>query len=35
MKQKIKEEVYELVNEKYPVADIIMDGSSLVIYGEK
>src|SRR6185437_6255884 len=35
MRQKIKEEVYELVNEKYPVADIIMDGSSLVIYGEK
>lgn len=35
MKQKIKEEVYELVNEKYPAGNIMMDGSSLVIYGEK
>jgi len=35
MKEKIKNEVYELVNEKYPGGNIIMDGSSLVIYGEK
>lgn len=35
MKEKIKEEVYELVNEKYPAGNIIMDGSSIVIYGEK
>lgn len=35
MKEKIKEQVYELVNEKYPGGDIIMEGSALVIYGEK
>lgn len=35
MKSKIKEEVYQLVNEKYPGENIIMDGSSLIIYGEK
>ena len=35
MKEKIKNEVYELVNEKYPGGNIKMDGSSLVIYGEK
>lgn len=35
MKEKIKEEVYELVHEKYPQENIIMAGSSLIIYGEK
>lgn len=35
MKEKIKAEVYELVNEKYPGENIIMDGSSIVVYGEK
>ena len=35
MKSKIKKEVYQLVNEKYPGENIIMEGSSLVIYGEK
>jgi len=35
MKEKIKEEVYEMVNEKYSSENIIMDGSSLIIYGEK
>jgi len=35
MKEKIKREVYEMVNEKYPAENIIMDGSSLIIYGEK
>ncbi len=31
----IKKEVYELVNAKYPTGNIIMDGSCLLIYGEK
>ncbi|MEO8151000.1 MAG: methyltransferase domain-containing protein [Bacteroidia bacterium] len=35
MKDKIKREVYELVNAKYPDGNVIMDGSSLLIYGEK
>ena len=35
MKDKIKREVYELVNEKYPHGNVIMDGSALLIYGEK
>lgn len=35
MSAKIKKEVYELVNEKYPDGNVIMDGSALLIYGEK
>lgn len=35
MKQKIKEEVYQLVNQKYPNTPIVIDSSALVIYGEK
>ncbi|MBP9924363.1 MAG: methyltransferase domain-containing protein [Cyclobacteriaceae bacterium] len=35
MKDKIKREVYELVNKKYPDGNVIMDGSALIIYGEK
>ena len=35
MKDKIKREVYELVNEKCQDGKLIMDGSSLLIYGEK
>jgi len=35
MKDKIKREVYELINDRYPDGNIIMDGSSLLIYGEK
>jgi ubiquinone/menaquinone biosynthesis C-methylase UbiE len=35
MKDKIKREVYELINEKYPDGNVIMDGSALIIYGEK
>ncbi len=35
MKQKIKEEVYSLVNQKYPDNNVIIDSSALVIYGEK
>ena len=35
MRKKIKGEVSELVNEKYPGENIIMHGTSIVIYGEK
>lgn len=35
MRQKIKEEVYSLVNQKYPDNNVIIDSSALVIYGEK
>ena len=35
LKSKIKKEVYALVNNKFPDGDILMDGSALVIYGEK
>ena len=35
MKEKIKEEVYELINEKYPSGNVILDGSAIIIYGEK
>jgi ubiquinone/menaquinone biosynthesis C-methylase UbiE len=35
MKEKIKQEVYGLVNEKYPEGNVIIEGNSLIIYGEK
>lgn len=35
MKEKIKQEVYQVVNQKYPDGNIIIDASALVIYGEK
>jgi ubiquinone/menaquinone biosynthesis C-methylase UbiE len=35
MRQKIKEEVYSLVNQKYADDNVIIDSSALVIYGEK
>ncbi|MEO8516693.1 MAG: class I SAM-dependent methyltransferase [Flavobacterium sp.] len=35
MKDKIKRDVYELINKKYPDGNVIMDGSALLIYGEK
>jgi len=35
LKDKIKREVYELINEKYPDGNVIMDGCSLLIYAEK
>lgn len=35
MKQKIKDEVYALVNQKYPDNNVVIDSSALVIYGEK
>jgi ubiquinone/menaquinone biosynthesis C-methylase UbiE len=34
-KAKIKEEVYEAVNERFPDGNIAFDASALVIYGEK
>jgi ubiquinone/menaquinone biosynthesis C-methylase UbiE len=35
MKEKIKKEVYQVVSEKYPDGNIVIDSSALVIYGEK
>ncbi|MEO5777177.1 MAG: class I SAM-dependent methyltransferase [Flavobacterium sp.] len=35
MKEKIKKEVYQLVNEKYPDGNVQIDSSALIIYGEK
>ena len=35
MKVKIKGEVYQAVNQKYPDGNILIDSSALVIYGEK
>lgn len=35
MKEEIKREVYEVVNQKYPDGNIQIDSSALVIYGEK
>ena len=35
MKEKIKNEVYNLIREKYPDGNVIIDASALVVYGEK
>ncbi len=35
MKEKIKSEVYQLVNQKYPDGNVVIDSSALIIYGEK
>lgn len=35
MREKIKREVYELVNQKYPDGNVNIDSSAFVIYGEK
>jgi ubiquinone/menaquinone biosynthesis C-methylase UbiE len=35
MKQKIKTEVYQLVNQKFPDGNVMIDSSAIVIYGEK
>ncbi|MDP3667276.1 MAG: methyltransferase domain-containing protein, partial [Sediminibacterium sp.] len=35
MKEKIKKEVYQAVNQKYPDGNIMIDSSANVIYGEK
>ena len=34
-KEKIRKEVYQLVNERYPDGNVQIDSSALVIYGEK
>jgi hypothetical protein len=34
-KKKIKEEVFATLSKKYPNEEILMDFSTLVIYGEK
>ena len=35
MKDKIKGEVYELINKEFPDGNVLLDGNSLLIYGEK
>ena len=35
LKAKIKSEVYELINQKFPDGKVAIDCSALVIYGEK
>ena len=35
MKDKIREEVYKSLNQKYPDGNILVDSSALIIYGEK
>lgn len=35
MKAKIKSEVFEIINQKYPDGNIAIDCNALVIYGEK
>lgn len=35
MKKKIKDEVYRMVNQRFPDGDVIIDASALVIYGHK
>ena len=35
LKEKIKTEVYQVVREKYPDGNVIMDSSAIVIFGEK
>ena len=35
MKEKIKKEVYQAVNQEYPDGNVMIDSSALVIYGEK
>lgn len=35
MKEKIKNEVYQIVNQKYPDGNVQIDSGALVVYGEK
>lgn len=35
LKTKIKGEVYQTVNQKYPDGNVVIDSSAIVIYGEK
>ena len=34
-REKIKREVYQVLNQKYPDGNIVIDSSALVIYGDK
>ena len=33
--QNSKKDVYKTINEKYPDGNVMLDGSALLIYGEK
>jgi hypothetical protein len=35
MREKIKREVYQVLNQRYPDKNIRIDSSALIIYGEK
>jgi ubiquinone/menaquinone biosynthesis C-methylase UbiE len=35
MREKIRKEVYQLVNDKFPDGNVVIDSSALIIYGEK
>lgn len=35
MKEKIKKEVYQIINDKYSEGNVVIDSASIVIYGEK
>ena len=35
MKEKIRQEVYQALDQQYPDGNILVDSSALVIYGEK
>lgn len=35
MKEKIRREVFQLVNDKYPEGNVVLDSSALLVYGEK
>jgi hypothetical protein len=35
LKAKIKNEVFELINQQYPIGKVAIDSSAYVIYGEK
>lgn len=35
MREKIKQEVYQVVNQKYPDGNVLIDSSALIIHGEK
>lgn len=35
VKEKVKRETYEIINQKYPDGNVAIDSSALVIYGEK
>ena len=35
LREKIKKEVFQAINQQYPEQHVFINGSSLVIYGEK